>query len=115
MKTVNKDLWRKALLEFNHEKFFECHETLEDYWLNEDDPEHKDLIQGIIHLSVAYYHDRNQNVIGAQRQLEKGLKRLGRVNLDVYGKILDADLTELYQNIRLRTNPARVPKIRLTG
>ena len=112
---INKDLWRKALLEFNNEQFFKCHETLEEYWLSEDDHEHKNLIQGIIHVAVAFHHDRNQNIIGFQRQLEKGLKKLAGVPLDVYGKILDADLEGFYQNIRQNEKPEHTPKIRLSA
>lgn len=115
MKTINKDLWGKALLEFNGEKFFECHETLEEYWLGEDDPDHKNLIQGIIHLAVAFHHYQKQNLIGFQRQLEKGLKKLSGVPLNDYGKMLDADLTGFYQNIRQHEKPEQFPKIRLTA
>jgi predicted metal-dependent hydrolase len=112
---INKDLWRKALQEFNDESFFECHETLEKYWLSEDDPEHKNLLQGFIHIAAAFYHDRNLNIIGFQRQLDKSLKRLAEVRLEVYGKILGADLEGFYHNIRQNGKPEHTPKIRLTA
>lgn len=112
---INKNLWHEALLEFNNEQFFECHETLEEYWLSEDDPEHKNLIQGIIHVAVAFYHRRNENFIGYRKQIEKGLKKLAVVSLDDYGIMLGADLAEFYQNIRSIENPDHFPKIKIIG
>lgn len=112
---INKDLWRKALLEFNDGSFFECHETLEEYWLSENDPEHKNLLQGFIHIAAAFYHIRNQNIVGFQRQLDKSLRRLAGVRLEMYGKMLGADLEGFYQNIRQNEKPEHTPKIRLSA
>jgi hypothetical protein len=63
--------------EFNAGKFFECHDTLEDAWQGMRGPA-RDFFQGLIQVSVGFYHLRNGNLAGAASQLEKGLEKLER-------------------------------------
>ena len=61
---------------FNRGEFFECHEVLETLWRAESDPV-RFLYQGILQVGVAFHHLRRGNWIGAVRQLERGLAKLG--------------------------------------
>jgi len=70
---------RKGAAEFNCGKFFECHDTLEEIWRGTRGPA-RDFLQGLIQISVGFYHLRNGNGAGAESQLSKGLR-----NLESYG------------------------------
>jgi predicted metal-dependent hydrolase len=66
-----------GIAEFNRQEFYECHESLEEYWQTLSvDVAHKELIQGIIQIAVAFYHLRRNNVKGALKLLVRGNGRL---------------------------------------
>ncbi len=50
------------------EKFFECHEELEELWRRTKTPE-RWFYNGLIHSAVAIYQHRRGNVYGACRQM----------------------------------------------
>ncbi|MBL7960203.1 DUF309 domain-containing protein [bacterium] len=112
--SIDPVLWQKALSQFNEEKFFECHETLEVNWRTEQDEEQKKLLQGIIHMAAALLHRRRNNKNGYRRQLEKGLIKLKDVRLDVYDEKLRTDLSEFYKTVAAETFP-HFPKINFTA
>ena len=66
---------RKGIAEFNRGDYFECHETLEDVWMLEAG-EDKRFYQGLIQLSVGFFHLLNRNFRGAASQWEKGVAKL---------------------------------------
>ena len=66
---------RKGIEEFNRGDYFECHETLEDVWMLEAG-EDKRFYQGLIQLSVGFFHLLNRNLSGAASQWEKGMAKL---------------------------------------
>src|SRR5438034_11232668 len=68
---------RQAIEEFNSGKFFECHDTLEEVWSGIRGPA-REFFQGLIQVSVGFYHFGNANRGGALTMLERGLKRLAR-------------------------------------
>jgi hypothetical protein len=68
---------RKGAEEFNGGYFFECHDTLEDAWSGIRGPA-RDFFQGLIQVSVGFYHWRNGNLGGAATMLGRGLARLSR-------------------------------------
>ena len=74
---IDTPTFHMGIAEFNRQEFYECHETLEEYWqsLTSDVP-HKELIQGIIQIAVAFYHLRRNNVKGALKLLLRGNRRL---------------------------------------
>jgi len=57
------------------ERWFDAHEALEDEWRDAREPE-RDFLQGLVHVTVAWYHAANGNRPGAERQLEKAARRL---------------------------------------
>jgi predicted metal-dependent hydrolase len=56
--------------------FFEAHEELEDEWRGAPDAE-RDFLQGLVHVTVAWYQAGRGNRVGCTRQLEKAERRLG--------------------------------------
>ncbi len=67
----------KGVAEFNTGYFFECHDTLEDVWTGIRGPA-RDFFQGLIQVSVGFYHLGNANRGGALTLLRRGLTRLER-------------------------------------
>src|SRR3954449_945611 len=57
--------------------YFEAHEELELAWRSAPADE-RDFYQGLVHVAVAWYQAGRGNRVGAERQLEKGLRRLER-------------------------------------
>ena len=58
------------------ERWFDAHEELEDEWRDAPEPE-RDFLQGLVHVTVAWYHASQGNRNGASRQLAKAARRLG--------------------------------------
>ena len=57
------------------ERWFDAHEALEDEWREAPEPE-RDFLQGLVHVTVAWYHASRGNAPGASRQLVKAARRL---------------------------------------
>jgi predicted metal-dependent hydrolase len=65
-----------ALKQFNAGDYFACHETLEELWIPETDSI-REVYQGVLHVAVACYHlSERANWHGAERQLERAIRRL---------------------------------------
>ena len=60
---------------FNRGRFFDCHEVLEEVWL-EFSGERKRFLQGLIQVAVALHHLRNGNRVGAERLLDAAVEKL---------------------------------------
>lgn len=54
--------------QFNTGQFFECHETLEEVW-QEEQGDLRDLYKGLIQLAAAFVHVTRENYRGADRLL----------------------------------------------
>ena len=67
----------RGVAEFNGGYFFECHDTLEEAWTGIRG-QARDFFQGLIQVSVGFYHWRNGNAGGAATMLKRGLGRLSR-------------------------------------
>ena len=63
--------------EFNRGFYFECHDTIEDLWSGLRGPS-RDFFQGLIQVSVAFYHLGNGNLAGADSMARRALKRFER-------------------------------------
>ncbi len=64
-----------AIGQFNGRFFFECHDTLEDLWMDAPTAE-KPFFQGLLHIAVGFYHFEDANFKGARSQLTKAKTRL---------------------------------------
>jgi predicted metal-dependent hydrolase len=109
----------KGVGEFNAGYFFECHDTLEEVWTGVRGPA-REFFQGLIQVSVGFYHFANGNRGGALTMLERALKRLARYP-DRYCRVELGGLRREVADWRARiesgeTFPddlARLPKYRL--
>lgn len=72
---MNEDQFCQGIEEFNRGAYFECHDTLEDLWHGTRGRDRL-FLQGLIQVSVAYYHFFNKNYKGATSQFTKGLGKL---------------------------------------
>ena len=86
--------FEKGVSEFNAGFFFECHDTIEDMWSGVRGPS-RDFFQGLIQVSVAFYHLTGGNLAGAESMLARALKRFEKYPDRYFGFDLDAHRTEL--------------------
>lgn len=68
-------LFRRGVDLFNAGDFYECHEVLEELWMDSQAPDRR-FLQSLIHFAVGFYHHERGNRNGATRQLHKGLKKI---------------------------------------
>ena len=64
-----------AINKFNTGDYFTCHEYLEELWLDEPTPK-RELYKGILQIGIGLRHLQRDNVIGAMRLLENGIRLL---------------------------------------
>ena len=69
------ELALKGIEEFNRGEFYECHEYLEEAWMQEPGRV-RFLYQGILQVGVGFYHQGNGNWRGATGLLRNGITRL---------------------------------------
>lgn len=62
-------LWRD-------EKFWACHEALEELWRAESCAARRRFLQGLVHLCAAVFQHRRGNAVGAARQMVRARVRL---------------------------------------
>ncbi len=71
-----------ALNLFNNQKWYEAHDAFEDIW-NTLDGDERQIIQGILQVSVSQFHLSKGNLNGATILLGEGLGRIkNRTNID---------------------------------
>jgi len=88
-----EERFREGIALFNCGRFFDCHEALEEVWL-ELSGERKKFLQGLIQAAVALHHLRNGNRVGAERLLAAAVEKLTRDSperelIDVDGLLAD--------------------------
>jgi predicted metal-dependent hydrolase len=112
------DAFERGVNEFNAGKFFECHETLEEVWRGTRGPA-RDFFQGLIQVSVGFYHLRNGNLRGGASQLERGLGHLagygpsyGGLELAELRTEVGTWLARLHANEPIAGTLADLPKFR---
>ena len=68
-------IFLKGIQEFNKRNYYDSHEYFEEIWTNHvlDD---RLFVQGLIQLSVAYFHISNDNKNGAISLFKKSIKKL---------------------------------------
>jgi uncharacterized protein len=114
------ELVLKGIEEFNKGEFYECHEYLEEAWMQE--PRRvRFLYQGILQVGVGFYHLENDNWRGATGLLRRGAVRLKEfepvtLSIDVSRLIRECELClrELEELGRERVgefDKSKVPKV----
>jgi predicted metal-dependent hydrolase len=79
-----REFWRL----WSEERFYECHEVLEDLW-RETQGLQRLFYHGLIHCAVAVYQHRRGNAVGAVRQLLRAQVKLRRFRSTHYGVDVD--------------------------
>ena len=74
---------QEAIDLFNNQKWYEAHDAFEDIW-NTLDGDERQIIQGILQVSVSQFHLSKGNFNGATILLGEGLGRIkNRTNIDL--------------------------------
>ena len=77
------DIFLDALNLFNNQKWYEAHDAFEDIW-NTLEGDERQIIQGILQVSVSQFHLSKGNLNGATILLGEGLGRIkNRTNIDL--------------------------------
>ena len=105
----------KGIQEFNDGLFFECHETLEEIWL-EDHGEDRKFYQGIIQIAAGYYKLEQGVPAGALKLWRMGVEKLAPyspahlgISVDALIEAVEANLSELAVNETSQATPAIQP------
>lgn len=53
--------------------YFECHEIVEEFWMEDDIPNRKRFLVGLIQIAVGMYHYRRNNLVGAGKMFKSAL------------------------------------------
>lgn len=98
---VYDELYIRFLYEFNQTRdFFECHEVMEQLWLENG---RNLVLQGLLQIAVGLYHHHNGNPNGAIKLLSAGLEKLSNPLVSPLGIDVDkflADSEAYLQNIK---------------
>jgi predicted metal-dependent hydrolase len=70
-----RELYERGLVEFNDGRYFDCHDTLEELWMDMRGRPRR-YLQGLIQAAVGLYHIYSGNLTGAYSQLTKSLEKL---------------------------------------
>ena len=99
-----------ALKLFNDQKWYEAHDAFEDIW-NTVDGDQRQVIQGILQVSVSQFHLSKGNLNGATILLGEGLGRIKTrtninlgIDLESFCKCLEDLLTKLQYKEKLNEN-----------
>ena len=105
-----EDAFFDALNLFNNQKWYEAHDAFEDIW-NTLEGDERQIIQGILQVSVSQFHLSKGNLNGATILLGEGLGRIkNRTNIDLgidlvsFCKCLDELLRKLQHKEELTKN-----------
>ncbi|MDC3078020.1 DUF309 domain-containing protein [Prochlorococcus sp. AH-716-O05] len=105
-----EDAFFDALNLFNNQKWYEAHDAFEDIW-NTLEGDERQIIQGILQVSVSQFHLSKGNLNGATILLGEGLGRIkNRTNIDLgidlvsFCQCLDELLRKLQYKEKLTKN-----------
>ena len=63
---------------FNEQKYWECHEALEELWLEDRQDPIRNIYWAVIQVAAACIHYRDHNLIGAQGMISKAKEKFRR-------------------------------------
>jgi predicted metal-dependent hydrolase len=82
--TANESQYLHGVALFNHGRFFEAHEALEDVW-RAASHEEKRIWQGLVQVAVALHHHSTGNHVGMRSVLVRAMKNLAGHPRDFHG------------------------------
>ncbi len=108
-----KDSLQEAIDLFNNQKWYEAHDAFEDLW-NDLVGDERQIIQGILQVSVSQFHLNKGNYNGAMILLGEGLGRIKNkasedleIDLRLFCRCLESLLNKLHTESSL--NQSDVP------
>lgn len=63
---------------FNEQKYWECHESFEDLWMEDKNDPARNIYWAIIQVAAACIHYRDSKIIGAQGMINKAREKFRR-------------------------------------
>ena len=78
------ELFQKGVNAFNEKRFYDAHEYWEDIWSNYRLPDSK-FIQGLIQISVGFFHLTNKNLNGARGLFKKSTNKFDTDHIEIRG------------------------------
>ncbi|MGK0367564.1 MAG: hypothetical protein ACI9QD_000701 [Thermoproteota archaeon] len=63
---------------YNDCQFWECHEVLEDVWIEDAHDLARNVYWAVIQVAAALYHYENKNLVGAKSLLKKSREKFTR-------------------------------------
>ena len=104
---------QEAIDLFNNQKWYEAHDAFEDIW-NDLVGDERQIVQGILQVSVSQFHLNKGNLNGAMILLGEGLGRIKNkvsedleIDLILFCSSLESLLNKLHANLSL--NQSDVP------
>ena len=97
-----EDNFSNALNLFNNQKWYEAHDAFEEIW-NTLDGDERQIIQGILQVSVSQFHLTKGNINGATILMGEGLGRIKKrtnINLGVDLESFCKSLEELLRKLQ---------------
>jgi predicted metal-dependent hydrolase len=71
---------KEGLRLYNIKKFWECHEELEDHWLEDTGDNARLIYWAVIQGAAAMYHLRGENMVGVHGMLKKAKNKIERID-----------------------------------
>jgi predicted metal-dependent hydrolase len=69
---------KEGMTLFNEQKYWECHEALEDLWMEDRQDPARNVYWAVIQVAAACIHYRDGNLIGAQGMISKAKEKFRR-------------------------------------
>ena len=112
-----KESLQEAIDLFNNQKWYEAHDAFEDIW-NDLVGEERQIVQGILQVSVSQFHLNKGNLNGAMILLGEGLGRIKNresEDLEIDLRLLCNRLESLLNKLHTKTslNQCDVPFIKI--
>jgi uncharacterized protein len=104
----NDPRFLKGIEEFNQQLFFECHETLEEIWLEEHGDERK-FYQGLIQVAAGYFKLQQGVPAGALKLWRTGVEKLEGYGPIFFGINVDSLVNSVKENLAELESSQRRP------
>lgn len=98
---------KKGIVLFNQQKYWECHEELENFWIENPGNNVRYVFWAILQIATSMYHYREGNLIGASGMLEKARNKIGECEKS---QVETSLLNEYLSWTRFKNLVGQVPK-----
>ena len=92
---------------YNEGKYWECHEELEDHWLEDQGDNARYVYWAVIQIATALYHYEDGNLAGARGMINKSREKIAKCKM--YG--VESDIMNKFLQWKLlKSIVANIPK-----